>query len=188
MTTFSTNGSSGGFELPNTKTLVIASHPYPDQSVVNRALQQTAQAIEGVQYRNLETLYGNDITTIDVVAERKAYDDMDRVVFMFPLHRFNLTPMLKAYLNEVWLHWGHYELRGKKMLVVITTGLEARQYSHEGHIGLTINEILAPMRACANYMNMIYLEPLAFLGVTGADFYTIRSYQLQFKQRLSNKD
>lgn len=110
MTTMLTRDLSDGFGLLATKTLVIASHPYPQQSVINRALQQTAKSIDGVRYRNLKTLYGDDTSKIDVLAERKAYEGMDRVVFMYPLHRFNLTPMLKAYLNEVWFHWGHQEL------------------------------------------------------------------------------
>lgn len=36
-----------------------------------------------------------------VEAERAAYDGMSRIVFKFPIRWFNLTPLLKAYLNEV---------------------------------------------------------------------------------------
>lgn len=67
-------------------TLVIASHPYPERSVVNKALQQTVANMEGVIYRNLETLYGNDIRAINVEAERKPYEGVDRVVYMYPIH------------------------------------------------------------------------------------------------------
>src|SRR5688500_4625224 len=48
------------------KTLVIASHPYPERSIVNKALHQTVENMEGVIYRNLETLYGDNISGINV--------------------------------------------------------------------------------------------------------------------------
>lgn len=169
-------------------TLVIASHPYPDRSVINKALQQTAKNMEGVVYRNLETLYGNDISGIDVEAERKAYEGIDRVVYMYPIHWFNLTPMLKAYFNEVWFQWAPEALKGKEMLIVVTAGADKDAYSHGGKIGLTIGEVLAPMKASAKYVGMAYLEPLTFLGVGGANEDTIRKYQNQLAERLRKKD
>ena len=171
-----------------TATLVIASHPYPERSVINKALQQTVENMDGVIYRNLETLYGNNISAIDVEAERKAYEGVDRVVYMYPIHWFNLTPMLKAYFNEVWFQWAPQSLKGKKMLVVVTAGAGENVFSHDGKIGLTIGEVLAPMKACANYVGMTYLEPLTFLGVTGADENKIRSYQKQLTERLNKRD
>jgi glutathione-regulated potassium-efflux system ancillary protein KefF len=66
-----------------------------------RYSRQRSEA-DNVIVRNLETLYGNDVNAIDVAAEQAAYDGVDRVVFIYPTHWFNLTPMLKGYLNEVW--------------------------------------------------------------------------------------
>ncbi|WP_417071312.1 NAD(P)H-dependent oxidoreductase [Niveibacterium terrae] len=166
------------------RTLVIASHPYPERSVVNKALQQVVQNMDGVVYRNLESLYGNDVKAIDVEAERKAYEDVDTVVYMFPVHWFNMTPMLKAYFNEVWFRWAPQALKGKKMLVVVTAAGSDSFYSRTGELGITIDEILAPMRACARFVGMSYLEPLAFLDVAGADAAKIQSYQKQLQDRL----
>ncbi len=172
------------------KTLVIASHPYPEKSVINKALFETAQNMEGVNYRNLETLYGNDITAIDVETERKAYEGVDRVVFIYPIHWFNLTPMLKAYLNEIWFEWGPEALTGKEMLVVVTAGAGKDSYSHDGIYGMTIEEILAPMKASAIHVGMDYLEPLAFLGIMtdGVDDHKIRSFQQQLIERINSKN
>lgn len=175
--------ASGGIGRGN--TLIIASHPYPDSSVINKALWSTAERAPGVVFRRLEALYGNNTRGIDVETERKAYEGTDLVVFMFPIHWFNLTPMLKAYMNEVWTQWAPRALKGKKLLVVTTVGAEASAYTHAGRIGLTIQEVLTPMRASANYAGMTYLEPLAFLGVSKADEKTIRTYQGQLAQRLS---
>jgi glutathione-regulated potassium-efflux system ancillary protein KefF len=175
-----TAGASGG----KAATLVIASHPYPDRSIVNKALWSTVQSVPGVVFRRLEALYGDNTRGIDVETEKKFCEGMDRVVFMFPLHWFNLTPMLKAYMNEIWTQWAPHALKGKKLMVVTTVGADASAYTHKGRIGLTIQEVLAPMRACANYAGMTYMEPLAFLGVSGVDEQAIRSYQAQLAQRL----
>ena len=79
----------------------------PSRRSISRAihaLQQTAEEAENVTVRNLEALYGDNPAAIDVAAEQAAYADADRVVFLYPTHWFNLTPMLKAYLNEVWTY------------------------------------------------------------------------------------
>ncbi|MBU68624.1 MAG: NAD(P)H dehydrogenase [Cupriavidus sp.] len=181
---FAQSGATGTGSGAKPTTLIIASHPYPDRSVVNKALWSTAESAPGVVFRRLELLYGDNTRGIDVATEKKAYEGMDRVVFMFPIHWFNLTPMLKAYMNEIWTQWAPQALKGKKLMVVATAGADASAYSHEGRIGLTIQEVLAPMRASANYAGMTYLEPLAFLGVSNADEKAIRSYQGQLAQRL----
>lgn len=101
------------------KTLVIVSHPYPEQTHVIKALQQTAEGTADVTVRNLEALYGNDLSA-SMWPPSSAHDGVDRVVYMFPVHWFNLTPMLKAYLNQVWAYgWAlgpeGKALRGKQM-------------------------------------------------------------------------
>lgn len=84
------------------KTLVIASHPYPENSRFIKALEEVARGIKGVDVRNLESLYGYDTRAIDGTKERQIMRGYDRVVFLFPTHWFNITPMMKAYLNEAW--------------------------------------------------------------------------------------
>lgn len=179
------SGIAGADDRAKTTTMVIASHPYPERSVVNKALWHTVENREGLIFRNLESLYGDNIRGIDVEAERQIYEGKDRVVFMFPVHWFNLTPMLKAYLNEVWTQWAPRTLKGKEMLVVTTAGAEESDYTHGGRIGLTIEEVLAPMKASANYAGMTYLEPLAFLGISETDEQIISAYQDRLVQRLS---
>ncbi len=84
------------------KTLVIVSHPYPERSVMTKGMQQAAESVEGVTVRNLETIYGFDTRAIDAQKERELTKQHDRIVFMFPTHWFNITPMMKAYMNDVW--------------------------------------------------------------------------------------
>lgn len=165
------------------KTMILASHPYPDRSVVNKALWVVAQQAEGASFRNLEAVYGDNLRGFDRSAERRLYEPMERLVLMFPIHWFNLTPMLKAYLNEIWGAGPPPELRGKELLVVTTTGGDAGAYKREGRLGFTIEEVLTPLRASAKYTGMTFSEPLAFLGVSG-DHTALRGYQGALAARL----
>lgn len=150
------------------KTLVIVSHPYPDSSNSIKALEQMMKGVsDDIVVRNLESIYGNEISKFDIAAEQQAYKDADRIVFMFPIHWFNLTPMLKAYLNAVWSYGWAFgpegdALKGKEMMVITTAGATAFTYSKEGLINSTIEEVLTPMKSSALYVGMSYAEPIAF--------------------------
>lgn len=133
-------------------------------------MQQTAESLPDVTVRNLESLYGSDWKSIDVAAEQQAYAGADRVVYLFPVHWFNLTPMLKAYLNQVWAYGWAFgpagaALKDKEMLVVATAGATQHTYSADGLVKSSIEEVLTPMKASAHYVGMKYRQPLTFLGV-----------------------
>ena len=172
------------------KTLVIVSHPYPEKSFAINKLSQITATLPEVTVRDLESLYGNDINKFDVNAEQAAADAADRIVFMFPVHWFNLTPMLKAYLNEVWTYgWafgpeGH-ALKGKEMLVVTTAGASQYTYSIEGLIESTIEAVLTPMKASALYVGMNYSQPLAFYEAMGASPEKLEEMQAALLARLT---
>ncbi|OMG80656.1 hypothetical protein BI147_28555 [Achromobacter xylosoxidans] len=165
------------------KTLILASHPYPDRSVVNKALWEVAQKAEGAYFRNLETVYGDNLRGFDRAAERRLYQQMERLVLIFPIHWFNLTPMLKAYMNEVWGSGAPPELRGKELFVVTTTAGGEDAYSPKGRLSFTIEEVLTPLRASANYTGMKFAKPLCFFAASG-DANALRGYQQALAARL----
>jgi glutathione-regulated potassium-efflux system ancillary protein KefF len=172
------------------KTLLIISHPYPEQSQVIHALQQTAEALPNVTVRNLETIYGDNTTAFDIAAEQQAHQGVGRVVYLFPIHWFNLTPMLKAYLNQVWSYGWAFgpqgeALRGKQMQVVVSAGATAHTYSETGLIQSTVQEVLTPMKACALYVGMSYAEPLAFYEAMGASGDKLSRFQQALQTCLS---
>lgn len=168
------------------KTLILASHPYPDRSVVNKALWEVAQKAESAYFRNLETVHGDNLRGFDRVAERRLYQQMERLVLMFPIHWFNLTPMLKAYMNEVWGSGAPPELRGKELFVVTTTAGGEEAYSPKGRLGFTIEEVLTPLRASANYTGMKFARPLCFFAASG-DAGALRKYQEALAARLRER-
>jgi glutathione-regulated potassium-efflux system ancillary protein KefF len=172
------------------KTLVIVSHPYFDRSHAIKALQQAAEKLPDVTVRNLETLYGDATSAFDMAAEQKAAEAADRIVFLFPIHWFNLTPMLKAYLNEVWTFgWafgtGGTALRGKALQAIVTAGAGEQTYSAEGLIRSTMEEVLTPLKASALYVGMTWLPPLHFFGAMGADENTVAGFTSTFERVLA---
>jgi glutathione-regulated potassium-efflux system ancillary protein KefF len=172
------------------KTLVIVSHPTPDQSKTILALQQTAEKASDVTVRNIESLYGSDLNGFDIAAEQQAHEEADRIVYLFPIHWFNLTPMLKAYLNQVWSYgWAFgpngQALKGKQMQVVVSAGATEFTYSSEGLIHSTMNEVLTPMKASAHYVGMDYLSPLAFYSAMGVSEETLKGFIDRFAECLA---
>lgn len=172
------------------KTLVIASHPYPNNSIAVKALQSAVSTLPNVIVRNLESLYGQDISRINVAEEQAAYEGVDRVVFMFPIHWFNLTSMLKAYLNEVWTQgWafgkGGEALKGKQMKLVVTAGASEHTYSQTGLIQSTMDQVLTPFKASALFVGMQYETPLAFYDAMGVSDESLRQFQEQLQATLS---
>lgn len=163
------------------KTLVIVSHPYPERSVMTKGMQAAAESVAGVTVRNLETLYGFDTRAIDANAERELTRQHDRIVFMFPTHWFNITPMMKAYLNDVWGSVGPGLWRGKEMLLVTTAAGGSSTYGESGRIGVKLEDVFTPMKASALHAGMTYLTPLAFQSISSSK---LPEYQQQLIERL----
>lgn len=166
---------------PRVKTLLIASHPYPERSVMIKGLHQAAESVEGVTLRNLETIYGFDTRAIDGQNEHEITRQHERIVFLFPTHWFNITPMMKAYLNDVWGSVGPGLWQGKEMLVVTTAGGGASTYGRSGRIGTDLADVFMPMKASALHCGMTYLPPLTFQGVTASE---LPQYQQRMIDRL----
>ncbi|MBK1685930.1 NAD(P)H-dependent oxidoreductase [Rubrivivax gelatinosus] len=173
------------------KTLVIVSHPGFEQSAVTRTIKQVAESLPDTEVRHLEERYGDDAARFDVTAEQAAHDAVERIVIVFPIHWFNLTPMLKAYMNRVWTYgWafgpGGTALRGKRMQVVVSAGAAEATYSHQGLIRSTMDEVLTPLKASALYIGMRWEPPLAFYGVMNADAARLAGIGQAFAQRMAD--
>ena len=55
-------------------------------------------------------------------------------------------------------------LAGKELLVAVTTGGPGDDYSLDGSYGYTLTELLRPLQATANMVQMTYLEPFTTTG------------------------
>ncbi|WP_220101963.1 NAD(P)H-dependent oxidoreductase [Campylobacter hyointestinalis] len=126
-------GAAFGEDAP-VKTLIIASHPYKETSTFFKGLKEAAQTVGNVTIHDLEEIYGYDTRSIDGEKERQITREHERIVFLFPTHWFNITPMMKAYLNETWGSIGPWLWQGKEMLVVSTAAGGASTYGKNGRI------------------------------------------------------
>lgn len=174
------------------KTLVIVSHPYPEQSKAIMALQDAAEKSSDIEVRNLESIYGNDINRFDISTEQQAHEKADRIIYIFPIHWFNLTPMLKAYMNAVWSYgWAFganaaYALKDKELQIVVTAGATEFTYSAEGLIKSTMDEVLSPLKASAYYVGMKYNKPLSFYQAIGLSDESIINIKNEFITRIKS--
>jgi len=165
------------------KTLVIVSHPYPESSVMIKGLQQAAESVPGVTIRNLETLYGFDTRNINRDEEKRLMREHERIVFLFPTHWFNITPMMKAWLNDTWGSVGPDLWKGKEMLIVTTAAGGDSTYGTNGRTGMNLADVFAPMKASALHAGMTWLPPLTFQSVSRDK---LPEYQRQFIERLTH--
>lgn len=173
------------------KTLVVVSHPNHQQSRVTKALVQAASEVENVEIRHIDELYGTDFSKIDVAAEQKAHEEADRIVYLFPIHWFNLTPMLKAYMNAVWAYnWSFgpegYALADKELQVIAPAGAAAETYTHQGLVQRTPEEVLSPLEASAYYCSMKYNQPIMFNSSNAVDDEGLKAWQEVVRMRLSS--
>ena len=164
-------------------TLVIVSHPYPEQSVMTKGLEAAAQSVPGVTVRNLEALYGFDTRNINANEERRLMREHSRIVFIFPTHWFNITPMMKAWLNDTWGSVGPGVWQGKEMLIVTTAAGGDTTYGETGRTGVSLADVFTPMKASALHAGMTWLPPLVFQRASRDQ---LPEYQRQLVERLKN--
>lgn len=143
------------------KTLVIFSHSYQTQSVSNVAIADE-YAKAGFEVRNLEVLYPNG--DIDVAAEQAAVEAADLVIFQHPIFWYNLTPLLKKYLDEVfqygWAYGGEVsKTAGKKFIHSYTTGAPREKYPTNAEELLS-----ASLKLSATFSGMEFVAGLGKFG------------------------
>jgi glutathione-regulated potassium-efflux system ancillary protein KefF len=110
---------------PRASVVVIAAHPYPDRSRVNRVLTAAVADLPGVDVRSLYDLYPD--FSIDVEAEQEALAASAAVVWQHPLYWYSVPALLKLWFERVLTAGWAYgpdgnAVRGKRCLRVVSTG------------------------------------------------------------------
>ena len=150
------------------KTLVLVFHPDMSASRANRPLAVKAETLgDDVTVRYMYDTYPDQ--KIDVAAEQAALETADRVVLQFPMYWYSTPALLKQWEDDVLLYGWAYgstgnALAGKELLVAVSTGGPGDAYSHESSYGYTLTELLRPLQATANMVQMAYLEPFTTTG------------------------
>ncbi len=141
------------------KIVVVQAHPNFKDSVLNKKFSQRLDNITNVEKRDLYALYPD--WKIDIEKEQKALLEADRIVFQFPFYWYNVPPMLKKYLDDVFSYGFAYgvggdKLKGKEFVVATTAGGPSEAYRAGGFNNYQIDELLRPLQQTANLTQMIY--------------------------------
>ncbi|QKF61893.1 NAD(P)H-dependent oxidoreductase [Campylobacter curvus] len=174
------------------KTIVIMSHPYFEDSRINRALFEAAKGVPDVSVRHLEAIYGSDTRAFDAKAEQDLLIGADRIVFQFPMFWFSVPPMLKAYMDEVLKGKfindnGSSKLDGKELQIAISIGAQESEYSKKGSVKFTLGEILLPLQLGAYYCGMTFNRIFAAGGALGATEADIKAHVQRYVKLLKNE-
>ena len=151
------------------KTLVLVFHPDMSDSRINRPLAARAEALgDDVTVRYMYKIYPDQ--KVDVDAEQAILEAADRIVLQFPMYWYSTPALLKQWLDDVLLYGWAYgstgkALAGKELLVAVSTGGPGEAYSHESSYGYTLTELLRPLQATANMVQMTYLAPFTTTGI-----------------------
>lgn len=172
-------------------TLLVVSHPNFAQSRVIKALAEAAAQVGNIEIRHIDEMYGSDFAAIDIAAEQAAHERAERIVYLFPVHWFNLTPMLKAYMNSVWAYgWafgeGGFAFAGKEFQIIASAGAADSTYRHEGLVHYTAAEVLAPLEASAYYTGFTYNEPMVFTSANQVSDEGLQAWQRAVTERLQS--
>ncbi|WP_027108051.1 NAD(P)H-dependent oxidoreductase [Lacticigenium naphthae] len=144
------------------KTLLLISHPEIEDSGSQQYLLQSLPSSAAITVRHLDTLYSDG--KIDREKEQAMLLAHDRILFQFPFYWYSTPSLLKKWQDEVltedFAYGKQKNLTGKEFGLVISVGIKETEYQAGGREGFTVNELVAPLRALANKLDMQYVKPL----------------------------
>ena len=151
---------------------VIHAHPYPSRSRVNRALADALRALPDLDFRSLYALYPD--FDIDVVAEQKALEKSQLIVWLHPLYWYSVPALLKHWFDKVlefgWAYGdGTAALEGKDCLWVPTVGGDEATYAPQGMHGYPFASFVPVIEQTARFCGMRWEPPHVIFGADDLD-------------------
>ncbi|MCI1682883.1 MAG: NAD(P)H-dependent oxidoreductase [Bacteroides sp.] len=153
------------------KTVVILAHPNIANSHINKVWTGAlSQAHPEVHIHDIYALYPN--WNIDVQAEQTLLEQADRVILEFPFQWYNMPPLLKKWLDDVFAYgWcygeGGDKLAGKEIGVAVSTAGVEDVYNDS--VYGTIGDLLRPIESTAKFVGAKYLSHHVFHGAFAPD-------------------
>lgn len=164
------------------KTLVIIAHPNllgkNGSHVHRRWAEELAKHPDEFDVRNLYALYPNErLTAADVAIEQAELESHDLVVFQFPVYWYSAPALLRTWMDEVyafgWAYGGERalpgepgrKLAGKRFACAVSAGDIEANYGPGNSVGFTMEQVLTPFAATANYVGAsCVMPPFAIYG------------------------
>jgi glutathione-regulated potassium-efflux system ancillary protein KefG len=152
------------------RTLVIVAHPDLGNSRANASRLAEITDMSNVTVHDLYREYPD--FTVDVAREQQLLRDHDTVILQFPLHWYNVTPLLKAWLDAVLVYGFAFTfdgsasaLRGKKAWLAVSAGSTLDTYRTDGLAGRPLDEYLAPVSQTLQFCQFDYRGVHAVYGL-----------------------
>jgi len=152
------------------KTLIIITHPAISESAMNkRWMEELLKFPEKYTVHPLYDAYPDE--KIDVQAEQRLVEQYDKIIFQFPYYWFNIPSLLKKWFDQVMTHgWAYgsksgYCMKGKKIALAISLGVEEEELSNAGKYKYPLNELTRPFELSFEYVKADYQPPFAFYGL-----------------------
>ncbi len=166
-------------------SLLLLAHPDFATSRANRALLAGLDGLPGLETTELYALYPGG--RIDAAAERVRLLRADRMVLQFPLQWYSVPPLLKAWLDAVLTPLFYLEPKvaastsGLPLLAATTTGGPPGSYQQ---IGMTMDELFAPLQATARKCGWLWQTPFAVHDVRNLDDAALAQAGQRYRARI----
>lgn len=153
-----------------THTLIVSGHTDLNNSAANRRILDHLEShLPNVEVVRLDALYTHK--PIDATAEQDRLRRADIVVLQFPLFWFNIPSMLQRWMEEVWTHGfshgtGGDALKGKKLLLSLTTGAPAQFFTPEGADAPDFTPLMQGLINAAGFTGMEFVGIESTSGVS----------------------
>lgn len=152
------------------KTLVILAHPNLDVSRVNKRWKE-----ELLHYPNEITIHEiykkYSDWNIDVPMEQSLLEAYDQIILQFPLYWYSYPPLLKKWFDDVFAYGWAYgskgdKLKGKRFGLALSIGDKKENYTPEGSVSFTVDDVIIPFKASLNHVGAIALPYFAVFGAS----------------------
>jgi putative NADPH-quinone reductase len=167
--------------------LFVFAHPDISRSRANKAFAGLARTIEGVEVYNLYARYPD--LYVSGAEDREKLEGAAGIVLQFPIYWYAGPALLKEWIDRTfasgWAYGrGGAALRGKKLLISITTGSQSDAYGPEGVHSHPVNDYLKPYAQIARFCGMKWQRPLVFHHARGASDPALAKHRDQLRDRL----
>jgi putative NADPH-quinone reductase len=147
------------------KTLIVTGHPNLKESKVNSSwIKELKKYPEEFDIHNLYE--GNGMIEFDVSKEQELIERYDKLILQFPIYWFNCPPLIKKWLDEVflegWAYGKNNKMKMRKVGLAVTAGIKEHNYRSDGRHIHTLEEVLLPFEMTFNYMEAHYKGFYAF--------------------------
>ena len=166
------------------KNLFIFAHPNISNSKINKCLKETI-------LNNLKDFDGEVLDlheeypdfNINFKKEKERALSSENIIFLFPIHWYSMTPMLKQYMDIVFVkgfaYGDQFSLEGKGWAALTSSGKTKEAYGEMGH---SLEELMKFFELSMSYIKM---EKLGWINNYGAKEEKLKNSLEQLKNILN---